>query len=209
MKKLTKIALTGACSIAAMSVLTPCVFAQSTKDQNIHSDSKFTLSLSVTKGCRMTLPTDFDFGVAPRVWNSGSALDVPPAGSWRNRISHTMTVTCTNGTVYDLTFKGSHDQADDSTRRFMSLVGETYVAPGAVNSTPDNRKILYYIRRDSFFGTGVGDQASPSDGHFPDGTGSGRSDNYTLYLIVDKNNWATYPPIAGRYEDQVTAEVRF
>ena len=185
-----RIAFSSAFVIVAMAVVSSSAFAQSSASP-IKSD--FTVQVKVEKGCSATPPADFDFGQQNQTpWTP-------------KRLADTMTVTCTNGTAFDLTFSSLNDGIQ-GIQRFM-------VSPST------SSKILYYIRKDDYFAptvggvkvdNSIGDITAPVGNRISD-VGDGSAKRYPLYLIIDQTSWlrSGNVPSPGRYSDSVTVQVTF
>ena len=91
--------------------------------------------------------------------------------------------------------------------------------------TPYDGRILYYIRKDSYFAptvdgvkvdNSIGDSTAPAGNRISD-VGTGASKPHVLYVIIDQNSWTNIdrvtnisnPPSPGRYSDRVTVQVTF
>lgn len=191
MTKMNLFSLSGCLVIAAIGVTTHGALAA--KDQHAGSGS-FTVGLSVTKGCSVTSPGDFDFGVQNQT-------------PWlRKTVMRPLTVTCTVGTDYDLTFRGLNDGDAGGMQRYMT-------------STSSDSRILYYIRKINFFipageDYSLGNETAPAANRYS-ATGTGVSQSINLYLVIDQNGWLgtaahpVPPPKSGYYSDTVAAQVSF
>ena len=196
MYKSGRVAFFRAFIITAMAAGSSSTLAQSSASP-IKSD--FTVQVSVEKGCSATPPADFDFG---------QQSQTPWAAK---KQSNSMNVTCTKGTPYDLTFSSANDGVF-GIQRYMT-------------SSTTTSKILYYIRKDSYFAptvdgvkvdNSIGDSTAPAGNRISD-VGTGASKPHVLYVIIDQNSWTNIdrvtnisnPPSPGRYSDRVTVQVTF
>jgi len=190
MYKFLRIAFSSVFVIAAMAGASSSALAQSSASP-IKSD--FTVQVNVEKGCSATPPADFDFGQQNQTpWSP-------------KRQTKTMTVTCTMGTAFDLTFSSVNDGVR-GIQRFM-------VSPSS------SSRILYYIRKGDYFAptvngvrvdNSIGDITAPVGNRISD-VGDGSPRRYPLYLIIDQNSWTTVGnvPSPGMYSDRVTIQVTF
>ena len=164
--------------------------ARAAKELTAPSDS-FAVTVKVDKGCSVTSPGDLSFGnQAQTPWTA-------------KKLESSLTVKCTAGTEFALSFDGNRDPAgqSDGTRRYMiSAAGD---------------KILYYIRKSANFGDDAyGFSTGPDSVKFI-ATSGGDAINIPLYLTIDKDGWVgtTKNPVplpkAGYYFDTVTAKVDF
>ena len=189
MKQSGRVAFSCAFMTAALAMTSPSALAQSAGSP---VNSNFAVQVTVDKGCSVTPPADFDFGPQNQTpWVA-------------KRQSGSMRVTCTKGTPYDITFRGLND-GELGYQRYMT-------------SASSSSRILYYIRKNDYFGSGsgggiglvLGDTSAPTDNRIVD-VGTGVSQSHTLYLIIDQGSWtrAGNVPNGGRYSDRVTAQVTF
>ena len=190
MYKSGRVAFSCVFMIVAMVASISSALAQTSGSQ-IKSD--VTVQVNVEKGCLATPPADFDFGQQNQTpWVA-------------KRLTNSMTVTCTRGTPFDLTFSSVNDGVQ-GIQRFM-------VSPSS------SSKILYYIRKDSYFAptvndvrvnNSVGDVTAPVGNRISD-VGDGAPKTFPLYLIIDQNSWIASGnvPSPGRYSDTVTVQVTF
>jgi len=188
MKQSGRVAFSCAFMTAALAMASPSALAQSAGSPLTNN---FAVQVTVDKGCSVTPPADFDFGPQNQT---------PWVGK---RLSGSMSVTCTAGTLYDITFSGLNDGVFGYQRYMTSMSSSS--------------RILYYIRKYGYFGSGsggigvvLGDATAPTDNRIVD-VGTGASQSHTLYLIIDQTSWtrAGNVPNGGRYSDRVTAQVSF
>lgn len=152
------------------------------------------VKVTVESGCAVTTAPDFDFG----------SVSAAPA---KRFLVKKMTVNCTLGQTYKVSFQGQHDGANYS----VALGDKSPPSQGIqrhMTSATTSSLIRYLIRTGGdFSGDGavtIGNKSAANGSKYsltPSSTDG--VETIDLHVVIDREYWTNNPPAAGDYSDRV------